>query len=261
MSEVQRETLEFAGLKVPIYRQPQPDLFIALQPPQANPYIVAPLEAEPDTIIAFIQERIPLINELRAEMLKRFEKSRSARCHYQTGDVAYLFGRPFMLRVIPLAKTSSHTKGTRGRVKVKATTHTDVSVMSLYVMKTGDYDQARLAFLGYAKPLFTQNVVNLIRQCLDRTFPEQASPHHVQCRPMRDAWVSIDENTDTVWFSERLVAYPPDCVIYAYLVEAAKKYAPEASDEERHAILDAGVPGWQKIRELLNDPDSVFAQQ
>lgn len=261
MSEQQREILEFGGLKVPIYRQPQPDLFIALQPPQADPYIVAPKEAEPNTIIAFIQERILIINELRAEMIKRFEKSKSLRCHYQTGDVAYLFGRPFMLRVIPLGKPNSRSKGTRGRVKVKATTHTDVSVISLYVMKTGDYDQARLAFYGYAKPLFAKNIASLIRQCLDRTFPEQPSPTHAKCRPMRDAWVSIDDKTDTAWFSERLLAYPPDCVVYAYLVEAIKKYAPEASEDQRHAILDAGVPGWQNIRAILNDPDSVFTRQ
>lgn len=261
MADQQTEVIEFDDMKVPIHRQPTHETYIALQPPSAQPYLVAPKEAKPEDIIAFVKTWIEVIRELRAEMIKRFEKSKSMKCHYQTGDVAYLFGRPFMLRVYPLKTGKQRTKGARGRANVQANTQSEVSVINLFLLKTGDYDQGRMAFQAFAKPILVRNAQNMVGQCMARTFPEAPVPKKVNCRPMRDAWVRIDNKTDTVWFSESLIPYPPDCVVYAFLVEMIKKLEPDATEEERHALLEKGVPGWQRMKAILADPNSVYAQQ
>lgn len=255
------ENIEFDGLKVPIWRQPTHETYIALQPPQALPYIVAPLDKKPEEIIQFVQHWVEIVRELRAEMLKRFEKSSSLKSHYQTGDVVHLFGRPFMLRVYPLNKPRSVTGGSRGRVKVKANAQNEVSIINLYVMQTKDYDQARLAFLSFAKPIMTRNMHDLMKQSRDRALPGVDVPKNVVCRPMRDNWLKVDEKVDTVYVSERLIAYPPDCVVYAFLLEMIRIHAPEASEEERHEILTDGLPNWPRFKAILADPESVFAQQ
>lgn len=261
MAENITENIEFDGLKAPILRQPTHETYLALQPPDAMPYLVAPLDKKPEEITQFITHWIEVIRELRAEMLKRFEKSSSLRCHYQTGDVVHLFGRPFMLRVYPLPKPRSVSGGSRGRVKVKANAQTEVSVINLYVMQTKDYDQSRLAFLSFAKPIMIRNMHELMKQSRSRAALEFDVPKNVVCRPMRDTWVKINQNQDTISVSERLIAYPPDCVVYAFLLEMIRVYCPDISEEARHAVLERGLPNWPRFKSILEDPNSAFAQQ
>ncbi|MDR2716093.1 MAG: M48 family metallopeptidase [Coriobacteriaceae bacterium] len=255
------EAIEFDNMKVAIRRQATHETYIALQPPDAAAYIVAPLDKKPEEIVAFVKEWIGVIREVRADMLKRFEKSKSPKCHYQTGDVAFLFGRPFMLRVFPISSTGGKKKASRVRANVNAAIRSEVSVIDLFLFKTGDYDQARLAFLAMAKPIFARNAEGLVRQCMGRAFPEAPVPAHVKVRPLRGDWVQIDRARDTVWVSEGLIPYPPECMVYAYLHEMAKILAPEAGEEERHALLDRGLPGWPKLKAILADADSPYAHQ
>lgn len=259
MPERKTETLEMDELKMAIRRQPTHETYVALQPPDAVPYIVAPLDQSIEDIVAFVRHWIEPIREMRTDMLKRFEKSKSLKCRFKTGDVVYLLGRPFMLRVYPLSSSKRQKKSVRGRVNVKATLRAEISVIDLFVMKTGDYDQGRLAFLAFAKPVFARNATSLLSQCMQRVFPEEHVPETVNCRPMRDTWVKIDKERDIVWFSESLIPYPADCLVYAYLVEEIKSIRPEATEEERHELLTRGVPNWPQLKAILADQNSIFS--
>ena len=255
------EIVEFDNLKAVVRRQATHELFIALQPPDALPYIVAPVDLKPEAIVDFVKQWIGVIRELRAEMLKRFEKSKSLKCHYQTGDVAFLFGRPFMLRVYPTAAAKKHNQGMRGRANVNAAIRPEVSVIDLFLLKGGDYDQGRAAFLALAKPIFSRNVVSLIHQCMEIVFPDEPVPETINIRPLRSGWVQFDQGRDTVWVSERLIPYPPECTVYAFLNEIIKARVPEASEEERHELLDKGLPNWRQLKDLLADPNSIYSHQ
>lgn len=261
MTDQQAESIEFDGIKVPIIRQVNEEMYIALQPPEALPYLVVPADKKPEEIINFVQYWIENIRDARTDMLKRFEKSKSLKCHYQTGDVVYLLGRPFMLRTYPLTTTKMKGKSTRGRSKVKATIHGEISVIDLFLVQLGNYDQGRLAFMAFATPLLTQNAPSLVKQCMERVFPDKAIPTKINCRPMHDRWVQYDQKRDTLWVSEKLIPYPPECLVYAYLVEMIKVFVPDASEEERHALMENGIPGWRHWGEILADPNSPYSNQ
>lgn len=254
-------TIEFEGLQIPVYKEPMQEFFLALQPPDAMPYMIVPPDTTPEDVVRFVTERQDAIRELRVDMIKRFQKNKSLKCRYRTGDVAYLFGRPFMLRVFPEASTNKKPKGIRVRSNVRATMRSDLSVIDLFLPNAGNYDQGKAAFLSYAKPIFLQNVTSLVQQSTSRLFPDQPAPRSVKVRPLRDSWVHIDEKKDVVWFSENLIPYPPDCVVYAYLAELIKLRAPEAKPQEVNDLLDVGVPGWQQLREILADPSSPYSNQ
>ncbi|MDR2035118.1 MAG: DUF45 domain-containing protein [Coriobacteriales bacterium] len=245
-------------IRVMVHRAPSQEIYLALEPPEAMPYVVAPFEMAPDEVANFVGMRLEVISELRAEMLKRFKKTASLKCRFRPGDVVYLLGRPFMVRVNVFAATRSMKKSARGRANVKASIQSDVSVILIELIQKGNYDQGRLAFLSFAKPVFARNIASLIQQCMHRVFPEAHVPSTVKCRPMRDAWVRIDDEKDTVWFSESLIGYPPNAVVYAFLVEIIKRVAADANEEERHALLTKGVPNWQGIKALLADPHNRY---
>ncbi|MCL2632455.1 MAG: DUF45 domain-containing protein [Coriobacteriia bacterium] len=255
------ETIQFDDMTATIRRLSTPETYIALQPPDAIPYIVAPLDKPPDEIVAFVIQWIEVIRELRADMLKHFQKTKSLKCRYQTGDIAYLFGRPYMLRVYPVASTMGRKKGTRGRANVSAAVRPEVSVIDLFLIRTRDYDQGRMAFLSLAKPVFLRNVQSLAEQCMARVFDDDKLPKSIAVRPLRSDWIRVDQTKDTVWVSENLIPYPPECFIYAFLNEMIKVLLPEADESERIALLDKGLPGWQEYREILADSNSVYSNQ
>ncbi|MDR2956792.1 MAG: DUF45 domain-containing protein [Coriobacteriales bacterium] len=259
MDSGQIEVIGFPGIDVPVRRDPTQEIYLALLPPDAQPYVVAPLDLPIGEIAAFVQPRLELLKELRSEMLKHFSKTKSLRCHFRTGDIAHLLGRPFMLRVNPLSSGKKTTRGTRSRANVSATMHHDISVINLYVAQVGNFDQGRAAFMSYARPVFSHNIQSLLKQCMERVFPQAALPSQVNCRPMRDAWIRFDDERGIVWFSDSLIPYPAHAVVYAFLVEAIKRYAPDISDDERQALLTQGVINWQEMRDLLADKNNRFA--
>lgn len=260
MTEQRNESIQLDDLQIFIKREATHELYIALQPPQAIPYMVAPLDTKPEELLAFVDQWKDSIRDMRIDMIKRYEKSQSPKCHYKTGDVAYLFGRPFMLRVFPLSR-KKRTKSLRVRSNINATVRSEVSVIDLFLLNVGNYDQGRSAFFAFAKPIFAQNVINLVQQSMERMLPDERIPRVVKTRPMRDSWVHIDDAKDVVWFSEDLIPYPPDCVVYAFLVELIKQRLPEASEEETAALLDKGVPNWQTFKHILIDKNSPYSNQ
>jgi len=259
----QLEIIEFHGeysdIKVPIRRSPSNEIYLALQPPEAIAYVVAPIGMPVEEVATFVQMRLDVIRELRAEMLKSFKKSKSLKCRFRSGDVVHLLGRPFMLRVYSPSTNRTMKKSSRGRANVKASVQQDVSLILLELIQAGNYDQGRLAFFSFAKPVFSRNIKSLLQQCMQRVFPEAHVPEIVNSRPMRDTWVRIDDEKDTVWFSESLIPYPPHAVVYAYLVEIIKRLAPDATEEEHNELLTKGVPNWREMKALLADPHNPFA--
>ena len=259
MDENRIEVINFPDVKVSVLRESSSETYLALQPPDALPYVVAPVGADINDIVAFVHQRLDALSDLRADMLKHFKKTKSLKCHFRTGDVACLLGRPFMLRVYPLFSAKKAKTSSRSRANVQAVMRSEYSVIDLHVAQVGDYDQGRAAFMSYAQPVFLRNIESLLGQCMERVFPEAAVPAKVKCRPMRDAWVRINEAQDTVWFSENLIPYPALAVVYAYLAEAVKYLAPEADEEGRRALIETGVPNWREMKALLADPHNRYA--
>jgi hypothetical protein len=135
----------------------------------------------------------------------------------------------------------------------------DLSVIDLHVAQIGSYEQGRRAYLAFAVKVFSSNIKSLLQQCMNRVFPGEALPANVNSRPMRDTWVLFDEKRDMVWFSDSLIPFPVNAVVYAFLVEAIKRYAPDADETQRLQLLVAGVPNWQEMKALLADPNNRYA--
>lgn len=255
------ETIHINDLEVPIQRYATPEIFVALKPPLAEPYINAPIDMPPDQIVAFVSQWVPAIFELRADMLKHFEKTKSLKCNYQTGDTAYVFGRPFMLKVYPIERRINKKKAVRGRANVSAAIRPEVSVIDLFLINENDYDQGKAAFLSAAKPIFTRNVTSLIEQCMQRTFADVKMPKSIGIRPLRSSWVHIDKARDTVWVSEKLLPYPPECTVYAFLQQMIDSLHPNADADLQLELLNRGLPEWPVYKAILNDPNSPYANQ
>ena len=258
----QQERLNYTrpdGVKVavPIVRASMPDLFVALQPPTAAPYVMAPRDAQPQAIADFFAQHVVQVEELRSDMLKRYEKSQSRRCRFQTGDVAYVMGRPFQLRVYPLGERKQRIKsGARGRTTSKFSIDPAISLLTLYVVHPRNYDEAKLAFNGYAENVILRNAVGMVNDFSSFLIPDEKVPP-VRMRAMRDRWAS--DEAGALWLSTDLIPYPPDCLVYTIWRELEKRSSlPEQAIRER---FEAVLPGWKEARRMLVERAMPYSLQ
>lgn len=254
MAEAQ-EKLTYNDVEVPIYRAGMPEVFVALQPPNAQPYIMAPTNMEPDTIVQFFTAQIPAVEELRADMLKRFSKSSYGKCRYQTGDVAYVMGRPFQLRVYPLGDKKMKAAA-RGRATAKYSLNPNVSLLTLFVVHPKNYDEARLAFNSYAEQVILRNAAGLVSDFSKFLMPGEKPPT-VRMRDMRNRWSTNEAGA--LWISTDIVPYPPDCLVYVLWRELEKLAT--ISEDEVKAHFERVLPGWKKAQEMLAQRPEPYCLQ
>ena len=240
---------------VPIYRAGMPEVFAALQPPDAQPYVMAPPDMPAERIVEFFTLHVAEVEELRLEMKKRFAKGGYGKCRYLTGDVAYVMGRPFMLRVYPLG-TGKMKRAARGRATAKYSVNTDLSVMTLYVVHSKNYDEAKIAFNSYAQRVLVNNAAHLLNDCCARLCPGEAVPP-VRMREMRGRWSSFEAGA--LWLSDDLVPYPPDCLVYCIWNEMMPRAAIPGEVVQQH--FNSVLPGWKAARQMLAERPEPYSLQ
>ena len=250
----QQEVLNYGDTKVPIRRESCAEMYIALQPPNALPYMVVPRKAEVDDIIGFFKARVERVEDLRAKMLKRFAKSKSLRCTYRTGDIAYVMGRPFMLHVVPLNTSGGLSKSARGRATIKYGVDTEVSLITLYVVQLKNYDQAKMAFNSYAHAVIMRNAPSMAEGCRRRVMPD-APEVVVKMREMRGRFAKFDGKV--LWLSTDIAPYPVDCLVYAIWRELMAQAT--VSEEEAQAALESVLPGWKRASQILAEKAEPYS--
>ena len=248
-------TPDGAECEVPVIRAGMPEVFVALQPPEAKPYIMASRDMEAQQVVNFFAAHVREVEELRADMLKRFSKGSYGKCRYQTGDVAYVMGRPFQLRVYPLGDQKMKSTA-RGRATSKYSLNANVSLITLYVVHPRNYDEAKLAFNSYAGNVILNNARKLVND-FSQILTPGATPPTVRMRSMRGRW-SCNE-AGALWLSYDLIPYPPDCLVYVLWKELeASASIPE---EEARIRFEGVLPAWREAREILaNRPEPYCLQ-
>ena len=253
------EQIGYNGMTVPVVRESCAEAYIALRPQTADPYIVAPRNMDAADVAEFFAEHADRLDPLREKMLKRLEKTKSDRCTFQTGDVAYVMGRPFMIAVQPLGSQTQRTRsGNRGRTTVKYSVDTDGSLLTLLVAKAGDYSQRRMAFMSFANAVVAKNAAGMVDVCRQRIMPDAADkPWSVRMRDMSGRFASLQGSA--LWLSHDIVPYPVDCLVYVIWRELMPHATIAPEEARRH--LEAVLPGWERAARLLAERAKPYSNQ
>lgn len=253
----QAERIGYDGMTIPILRESCAEAYVALAPPKAEPYVVAPRAMPVGDVVEFFALQAPKLDGLREKMLKRFEKSGSERCTFQTGDIAYVMGRPFMLQVYLLGKQKQRVRGgNRGRATVQHAVDANVSLLSLYVARADDYAQRRLAFLSYAETVVLRNAADMAAECCRRIMPGRKAPR-VRMRDLPERFAQVSPGV--LWLSTDIVGYPVDCLVYA--IWRALMIEATVSPEESQRQLEAILPGWERAARILSERAAPYSNQ
>ena len=249
------KTPEGLEVEVPVYRGPIQEVFLALRPPTAQPYVMAPRGMETQQIADFFGKHVAELEELRQDMLKRFAKGSYGKCRYQTGDVAYVMGRPFQLRVYPLGQRKMKSAA-RGRATSKYSVNRDVSLIKLFVVHPKNYDEAKLAFTSYASSIVLFNAKKMTESLAKSIAPDAKLPA-VRIRSMRGRWSACEAGA--LWISDSIIPYPPECL--AFTVAKELQGLSNLSDEEFQTVLDRVVPNWREAAKILSERAEPYSMQ
>ena len=234
------DTVSFDGVTAQVVRKGS-ETYFTLDPPDAAPTLVTPRDTPNEKLLDFVRANLSELRRMRKEMIKRHTKGK-AHLRYRTGDVAYVLGRPFMLRVSSLAEGGQFRHAARGRAQTSVGVNAAVSLIELRVFKAGDYDQRKGTFMSWASTVLLRNAERLCRDAAAAVGLEDSVPASFRVRAMRDSLVRIDRTQDIVWLSEDLVGLDAMCTVYAFMRQLAD------GDAE---LIAKGCPSWEKAKELI----------
>ena len=258
--------ISFDGVDCPIRRTDVHETYFAFDPPDGAPAIYTDGQTTNEQLIAFINQWLPVAKDVMGDVARRFRKNESPVCRYQTGDLAYVFGRPFMLRIYPQSRGSMR-HASRGRANVGVRVVTEVSLIEVFVMQVDSYDQRRGSFMSWADGVLVRNGAGLFFQAAARAGIDLSDARlSFRAREIHDQLVRYDEKSGVVWLSRDLIPFPPMCCAYACARELARHAAPKdlaGEDREREVarLTRLGCPDWEQAREMLTDKDSVLRRQ
>ena len=257
--------ISFDGIDCPVCRTDVPETYFAFEPPSATPTLFTDCRATNKQLIAFVNQGLPAARDVMADMRRRYRKSPSTHCRYQTGDVAYVYGRPFMLRVYPQAMGQMH-HASRGRANVGVRVVTQVSLVELFVIQTGSFEQRRGSFISWADGILVRNALGLCAQVSERAGVSLEGRYTFRARESHDRLIYIDQRGSNVWLSRDLIPFPPHCMAYAFARALADHVCADEDDpveraQKTHQIVECGCPDWRLAHDILTDKDSVFRRQ
>ncbi|MBQ9058534.1 MAG: DUF45 domain-containing protein [Atopobiaceae bacterium] len=277
----QIESITLDGCACRIYRSAGVEPYFSLIPPQAKPSIVAPPTMSDDELLTFAEARMTLMRAIRKEAVERYNEAgrRRLRCHYRTGDSAYVLGRPYVIRVISTSSPELHQSRQlpqrdattlHQRTQSGASLRHDLSLVTLYVDNPSSLEERREVFLNWARPLFVAGISPYIKQSARRAQLIGKVPSLVDARSTRRGLVRFDDRRNTIWFSDELIAFPPICSSYAFMLEVARNSivdeeegvrARERTQALRDELVAQGCPGWMRAKLILDNADSPYRRQ
>ncbi len=119
-----------------------------------------------------------------------------------------------------------------------------------------NYDEAKLAFNGYAETVLLRNAQGLVADFATFLMPDKAVPP-VRMRAMRGRWSSAEAGA--LWLSTDLIPYPPDCLVYVIWKELEKQASISAEQIEEH--FERVLPGWREAQRLLSERPEPYSLQ
>ena len=220
------------GINIEVEKKPIKNLHLAVYPPDGRVHISAPESYSDELIKLFVLKKwVWLVAKRQETTSYTIQDERD----YTSGEAHYYKGNLFRLKVIH-DNTCSHHVELQG------------DYINVYVHdNTTKENIANVLWTWYKDELspVIEKFVNKWEQILN----VKVSEYTIQ--QMQSSWGKCHKDTGKIMFNLQLAKKPLNCIEYVVAHELVHLIEQHHTDQFRH-ILGAYFPGWQKIKEQLN---------
>lgn len=223
--------MNIEDLTVQVTKKKIKHMHLYVKAPDGRVVVTAPVGISDDTIMQFVRSKRDWIRQ-KQEKFMAFPAPVVLR--YETGEVLYLWGEPYVLEVRCAQQKPS-------------------------VLLAGD--KVILTVPDNTTAAQREKIVNawyrsILKGKIEQLLPEWEAATGLyaaswQVKNMKTRWGSCNVKTGKIWLNLQLVKRKPECLAFVILHELAHLQVPNHGAQFA-ALLDLHMPDWRAIAQALN---------
>lgn len=227
------ETMEISGLQIQILKKRNlKNLYIRVNPPEGNVTVSVPVGYPDEEIKLFVLRKLPEITKVRNKMNVQ---PRQSKREYVSGESCYLWGKPYMLQVIPNGKRYSIEKTPN---KIIMTVPDGVTI-----------DGKEQALTEWYRAELKRVLETVFEACKKKT---GIDADEARIKKMKTRWGTCNIDNRRIWINLQLAKKPPECLEYVVIHELV--HLLERNHTNRfNALVEEYCPTWKEAKKLLTE--------
>lgn len=224
--------LVIGGMPVEVRRRDIRNLHVGVYPPMGRIRVSAPLRLSAEAVRLAVVTRLAWI---RRQQKSFRAQARQTQRDMVSGESHYFLGRRYRLRVQETV--------IRPGVRLRGVVSLELSV------RPGSDVSARESVLArWYRERLRELLPPLLSKWEERVGRRAAE---VRIKKMKTRWGSCNALARRIWLNLELAKKPPQCLEYILVHELVHLRVRE-HDERFRRLMDGLMPGWQRIRDELN---------
>lgn len=195
------------------------------------------------------------LQKLEERKQQTAERTQTREPSYVTGEIHYLWGKPYTLLVEETTGRSSvavienpHWDAENAEESVLETA-TDAITLLMRIPSTSTPEQRKYLLEEFYRRQLKQAVPELLEYYSGIV---GKAPKEWRIRNMKTRWGTCNTKEGRIWLSLHLAKKHPECLSYVIVHELTHLHVPNHS-KAFWARMDAYYPNWREVRKLLNE--------
>ena len=233
LSQESKEGMVVNGVDIEVERKPIKNLHLAVYPPDGRVHVSAPQSYTDEQIKLFVLKKwIWLVQKRKETTSYTFQNERE----YVSGEAHYYKGELYRLKVIRDNTCTFH-------VEIQG------DYINVYVYERTTKENIANILWNWYKEQITPTIELYVAKW-ENILGVKVAEWTVQ--QMQSSWGKCHKDTGKIMFNLQLAKKPLNCIEYVVAHELTHLIEQNHTDKFRH-ILGTYLPGWQKIKEQLNE--------
>lgn len=227
------ETMEISGLQIQILKKRNlKNLYIRVNPPEGNVTVSAPAGYPDEEIKLFVLRKLPEITRVRNKMNVQ---PRQSKREYVSGESCYLWGKPYMLQVVPDGK----------RYSIEKTPNKII----MTVPDGATTEGKEQALTEWYRAEVKRVLETVFETCKKKT---GIDADEAKIKKMKTRWGTCNIDSRRIWINLQLAKKPPECLEYVVIHELV--HLLEKNHTNRfNALVEEYCPTWKEAKKLLTE--------
>ena len=225
--------IEVSGIDVDVIKKDIKNIHLAVYPPTGRVRLSSPLDMKRESLRLFVISKLGWIKKHIRNMNSQI---REPERQYIQGESHWVEGQRYLLNIIE--------KEAAPKVTIRNKKYID-----LYVRPGSDKAKKEEVMREWYRDRMKAQIPDLISKWEDRLDVEVKD---WGVKLMKTKWGSCSIDNRRIWLNLELAKKPKHCLDYVVLHEMVHLKERHHNDRFK-ALLDKHMPGWQSVREELNE--------